>query len=280
MLPRELGHRDPPEPRIHAGEDPVCAIEQHDRRVVREVELRVHPPERVIHEVPQRGGELDAHGAGADDHERQHLETARGVRLTRRGFNGLDDPLAHRQSVREELRLQRVLRDARDAVVVRDAPGHQDEVVVPEGAVRGPHGLALEVHAFHLGLHEALAGVRDRQPQRVRDRMRRELAGRDLIEERREQVVVVAVDEGELDLARPDETFELSHEVEAGEAAADHDDPFRHQFGRPAVSTRASSCRYAWVIGSSASSSLASISRSRAASRSPARRCANPASAR
>src|SRR5207237_3607015 len=147
-------------------------------------------------------------------------------------------------------------------------------------AVGRPDGMPLEIDALDLGLHEPLARVRDRQPERVRDRVWRQLARRDLIEERREQVVVVAVDERELHLSRPQQTLELPIEMEAGETAADHDDAFRHQFGRPAVSSRASSWRYAWVIGSSASSSLARVRRSRAAPRFPARSCANPASAR
>jgi len=90
----------------------------------------------------------------------------------------------------------------------------------------------------------ALVGVRDRQTERIRHRVRRQLARRDLIQERREEVVVVAVDERDLGLARPQYSFEPPHQVEAGEPTADHDDRLRHQFGRPtADSNRASSCR-------------------------------------
>src|SRR5205823_14249051 len=96
-----------------------------------------------------------------------------------------------------------------------------------------------------------------------------------------EQVVVVPIEERELCLAPPQDWLEPPDEMEAGESASHHDDAPRHQFARPATcSTRASSWRYACVIGSSASSSLACARRSRAAFKLPARSCANPASAR
>ena len=154
-------------------------------------------------------------------------------------------------------------------------------MVIGEVAVGGLDRLTFDVDGFHIGLHESLAGMCDRETQRVGDSMRRQLPGGDLIEERGEQVVVVAIEERQLDLAWPHQALQPPNEMQARETTADHDDPLRHQFGFPtACSTRASSVRYACVIGSAASSSFASASRSRAAFRFPARSCAKPASAR
>jgi len=86
------------------------------------------------------------------------------------------------------------------------------------------------------------------------------------------------VHERDRGLASADQTLQTPNYVQS---RASDDDLFRRaQFVFPeAASTRSSSARYARVSGSSASIVLAMRSLSRAASRSPARRCAKPASA-
>ena len=60
---------DATEALVHRDDDTVAGVDERDPRVAHEVDLRVHPAQRVIHEVAQRGGELDADRACTDDDE-------------------------------------------------------------------------------------------------------------------------------------------------------------------------------------------------------------------
>ena len=75
--------------------------------------------------------------------------------------------------------------------------------------------------------------------------MRRELAGADLVEERREEVIVLTVDERDRHLSGLKAPLEAAHEMKAAEPSAEYDDLLRAaQFGLPeAASTRSSSAR-------------------------------------
>jgi hypothetical protein len=71
--------------------------------------------------------------------------------------------------------------------------------------------------------------------------VRGQLAGRDLIQQRREQMEVVAVQQRDLRLLGSQVTFsEVTDEVQPGEAAADDDDALQRFFPTSA-STRSSS---------------------------------------
>ena len=80
-LALELLHRDRAEPRVHPGEDAIGGVQQQDRRLMSEIELRIHLPQRVVHEVAQGRCELDPDRTRADDHERQQLAATRPVGL-------------------------------------------------------------------------------------------------------------------------------------------------------------------------------------------------------
>ena len=77
----------------------------------------------------------------------------------------------------------------------------------------------------------------------IRDRMRWELAGGDLIQEWREEVIVLPVDERDRRLAAMKPPFQSTDEMQAREPAPEHDDLLGGaQFGSPdAASTRSSS---------------------------------------
>src|SRR5919204_161016 len=95
------------------------------------------------------------------------------------------------------------------------------------------HEPSVETDAHHFGLQEVKARRRGRIAQRIRDRVRRKLTGRDLVEERREQVVVLAVDDRDVGLAGSQQALELANEMEAREPTAEHDDALGlGQFGR------------------------------------------------
>jgi hypothetical protein len=71
--------------------------------------------------------------------------------------------------------------------------------------------------------------------------MRWELARRDLVEQRREQVVVLPVEERELGFARAQDPLEAPDEMQPGEPTTDDDDLLGHQLDRGADSIRSSS---------------------------------------
>src|SRR5439155_26036769 len=113
-------------------------------------------------------------------------------------------------------------------------------------AVRGPDGAPLDVDRLDLGLHEPVSREHGRDAERIGDRVRRQLAGRDLVKERGEEVIVLPIDERQLDALAGQTMLERADQVQSREAAADDDNTLalRAQFGLSAVaSTRSSSAR-------------------------------------
>src|SRR4029079_3742905 len=261
--------------------DAIGPFDEVDRDVRAEVDGRIDLAERVVHQIAQRARELHADRAGADDDERQRFTSTADVGLDRGRLEDVEDVTLQSLGVREPFHGQRILPDAGDAEVVRDRSHRDHEMVIGELAIGGPASAALHVYRCHLALKEVIAGGRGRVAKWIGDGMGRKLAGAHLIKERREEVVILPIDERDRDLAGTKAPLESAHEMQAAEPAAEHDDLFRRaQLGFPeAASTRSSSARYARVNGSAESIALAMRSRSRAASRSPARRCAKPASA-
>src|SRR5947208_14563458 len=251
-----------------------------DRDIDVKVDRRVDAPKRVVHEVPQRARELDPYGPGADDDERELLAPARDVSLGRRRLEDVEDVALQSLRIRQPFHRKRVLVHAGNAVIVRHRAEHDYEMVERKLAVGSADSTMLEIDRRHLALYEFEARGRGRVAQWIGDGVRRKLAGAHLIEQWREEVVVLAVDESDRRLMTQ-MPLEPADEVQTRKAAAEHHDALgRTQFALPdAASMRSSSARYARVRGSSASIVLAMRSRSRAASRSPARRCAKPASA-
>jgi hypothetical protein len=263
--------RDRGESRIHRRHDPVGTVDEGDRRLVAHVDAGVDATQGVVHQIPHRCRELDPHRTRTDDREREQLAPARGIRDERGVLERREDGVPYRSAVLKPFHDERVLLHARNAVVVRHAAGRDDDVVVCDLAVFGPHRLPLDVDGLDLGAEKAEAGPGERYSQRIGDRVRRELARRDLIEQRSEKREVGAIDERDIGLAGPETVLEVTHEVQSAETPANDEDVLGHGPFATADCTRSSSSRYARVIGSPASSALACSRRSRAAARSPAR---------
>ena len=153
--------RDRGQARIHGRHDAFGAVDERDRRLVAHVDAGIDAAQRVIHEVAHRGRELDPHRAGADDREREQLPPPRGVGDQRGVLEGREDAMAHRAAVLEPLHDQRVLFDAGDAEVVGHATRRDDDMVVGDLAVFGPHHLFLDVDRQDLGPEETEAGFRE-----------------------------------------------------------------------------------------------------------------------
>ncbi len=118
-------------------------------------------------------------------------------------------------------------------------------MVVQKLAVGGADPAAVEVDRRHLTLEKVVARRSGRVAERIGDGMRRQLAGAHLIEQRREEVIVLPVDERHRGLAGVKPPLEPADEVQAAEPATEYHDLLRRaQFAFPeAASTRSSSAR-------------------------------------
>ena len=184
-------------------------------------------------ELGERAGQLDARRPAARDHEGEGAVAGAGpvgVRL----LEPAEHLAADAGGVGEGLERHRVLGHAGNAEVAAHRARGEDEIVVRD---RRPaideHLASIEVHALHrrhagldvaVALHDA-AGVR-------RDVLRREPGRGDLVEQRRERVEVVLVDDRDLD-RRPRERLRRGDATEAG--SDDHDVRQLHRCERYAV---------------------------------------------
>jgi hypothetical protein len=100
--------------------------------------------------------------------------------------------------------------------------GSEDQVVVAELlAVLELHDAPRRVDRAHFAVENGgVPLLREDVPDCARNRWRRESGGRDLVQERREQVVIRAIDHSQLRFS----LRERLRSPEAAEAAADDDD--------------------------------------------------------
>ena len=178
--------------------------------------------QRVVDHVRERAGELDARRPTADDDEVQRaLVDQGGVAIG--GLEHAEDLRAQPRRVIEGVERERVVRRARGAEEVRLRSGRQhDRVPAVLAPVRGRDGQLLRIERGHvLELDVDVRPVVEQAAQRVGDVGRRELARRDLVEQRLELVVVVAVQQRDLDVVLLRQPL---RGPDAGEAAADDDD--------------------------------------------------------
>ena len=156
--------------------------------------------EHLREQLGQRAAELDTGRPAAGDHDAERaLFDERAVpvgvlELSQHGGPNLD-------RVFERLERQRVLVHAGDAEVAADRARREDQVVVRDRFAVGDHDPTLvEVDADdtrHLEVRVRLAP--DHAADARRDVVGRHTCGRNLVEQRREGVEVVLVDEGDVD---------------------------------------------------------------------------------
>src|SRR5258706_8920524 len=179
--------------------------------------------ERVVRDLAQRAGELDAGRAAADDDERHPLAASLRIRFALGRLEGDEDPASDRRSVVDRLQARRERRPFRMAEIRMPRPARDDQGVVADRAAVGELDdplLGVEVDRLAEEHGHVLAAPED-APERLRDLARRQRARRDLVEQRLEQVVVVAVNERDVE---PIVATETLRGVQPGEAAADDDD--------------------------------------------------------
>ena len=162
-------------------------------------------PELAAQGVPrdlrQRAGELDAGGAGADHHEGEPRQAARRVGLALGALEREQDAAADLQRVVEGLQGRRKRRPSVVTEVVVDRAGGDDQLVVGKlAAVLQGHRAPRRVHASRLAHQDgdvALPG--EDVPDGPRDLGGGKPGGRDLVEQRGEQVMIGAIDHRQLE---------------------------------------------------------------------------------
>ena len=178
----------------------------------------------VPRDLGQRARELDAGGPAAGDDERQPLGPPRGVVLALGRLEGDQDPSPDLERVIDRLEAGRVAGPLVVAEVREPGAGGDDEGVVGDRPAVGHGDLALRrIDPDRLAEEDGGVPVASQdRAERLRDVAGRDRAGRDLVEQRREQVEVAAVDDGQVDARVP---AELAGGVEPAEAAPDDQDP-------------------------------------------------------
>ena len=181
-----------------------AGLDQHDARLVG-VDVAEVGRQRVARQFGDGAGEFDAGRAGADDDEGQQRGAPLRIGLALGALEGDEDAPPQRGGVLERLQARRErLPFVMAEIGVPRAGGEHQRVVGHGVAVIEQHALAAGVDAGHVGeqgrdLRPVAQEIADR-PGDLRGRQR---GGRDLIEQRLEQMVVAAVDQGDARPARP-----------------------------------------------------------------------------
>ena len=190
---------------------------------------------RLVDEVGERAGELDAGGSAADDDEVQRALVDQ-RRVTVGVLEHADDARSQPLGVIEAVERERVLRGARGAEEVRlRARREHDRVAGERPPVRGGHAACHGVQRLDRAqLDVDVRVVREHLAQREGDVARRQLRGRDLVQQGLELVVVVAVEQRDVHVVV---AREPAGAADAGEAAAHHDDVELIRHVRPPCAT-------------------------------------------
>ena len=198
-----------------------AAFDEHDaRRLGADVPEVL--PQRLARDLGERAGQLDAGRSAADDHERQQAPLHGGVRLPLRRFERQQHPPPDLERIVERLQPGRARRPLGVAEVRMRRAGRDDQVVVRHLVAARPaledHATGRDVDGLHVGQQDTHVLLMAQHPA---DR-RRDVAGRQrgrghLIQQRLEQVVVVAVES----VTRTGAPASARAACETAEAAAD-----------------------------------------------------------
>ena len=115
-------------------------------------------------------------------------------------LEGQQNPLADFGRVDDALEAGRLHRPLVMAEIGVVGPGRQDQIIVAEVDAVRAHDLLLEIDALDFSEHHPdVRAPREDAPDRPRDIGGRKRGGRDLIEERLEEMVVPLVDDGDVE---------------------------------------------------------------------------------
>src|SRR5579863_2995156 len=177
------------------GENAIGGFDEDDAGF-RRVNVAEVIEERVVRDFAESAGEFDARWAGADDDESEAGADFFGIGFALGGFESKQDAAAHVGGVFDGLQAGSELFPIVVAEILVAGAGGDDERVVFGGAVAEDdaaiggvnlHGLAEQYLRVFLALEDIA--------QRRGDIAGRKRAGGDLVEQRLEEVVIVAVNE-------------------------------------------------------------------------------------
>ena len=204
-------------------QDPVHRLDEEDPRPGR-VDRAEVAAERVAGDLAEGAGQLDAGRPAADEHERHPLAPPLGVVLALGRLERDQDPAPDLEARRRATSGPARPPPSRRGRSRRSAPRRRRSACRRRSGRRRTSG----PRARSGSRSDRLAEQDRRVPLAAQDRAerlgdvaRRDGAGRDLVEERREQEVVAPVDDGHLD---PLVAAELLRGIQAAEAAADDQD--------------------------------------------------------
>ena len=170
-------------------------LEQHDARL-----RRIDPPEIPLHrgaaDVGNRAGQLDAGRPAADDDEGQIGALCAGIALVLGALEGDQHAAPHLRRLLERLQPRREFLPLGMAEVAVASAARENQIVERDFVAFAGHDLLLEIDAVNVA--EMNLDIR-RAPELHADRHgdvgRVEARGRDLVEQRLEQVMVAVIDE-------------------------------------------------------------------------------------
>ena len=209
----------------------LAAVDEHHphRRRIERRELTLQAPRGQLADLPR---DLDSGGTGAHDDDGEPFPPFLGSGGRLGELERAQDAAPQLHGVVDRLHAGRVERELVVAEVGLTRPGGDDQRVVREldalsvGSPDRVHDAAFEIEPLDL---EELDGDAGNAAQHVSERRRdlpgREHAGRDLVQQRLEEMVVASVDQRDLD------ALDVAEETAAGrppKPPPDHDHVMRH----------------------------------------------------
>ena len=172
------------------------AFEQDDARRLRLNAAEVGS-QRLPRDLRERARHLHAGRSGADDDERQQPPLLVRIRCALRRLEGHQDPLPDPERVVERFQAGRVLRPLVAAEVRMRRPAREDEVVERDRlVVVDDEAMPRRVDRLHVGEQDLdVFLMPEDPPDRRRHVSRRQRGGRDLIQQRLKQMVVVPIEQ-------------------------------------------------------------------------------------
>ena len=177
-----------------------------------------------VHQLGERPCGFDTGWATTDDDEGQErvagCRIARGVGALEAGQHVVAEP----RGIGQRLQADRDIGDGLIAEVVVDTAACQDDIVIGKLVATGQaYDLTFEVHALDPGLPEAhVRRAAEDGSKRIGDIAWVQQPSGDLVQQRREQMVIVLVEEGHVDRS----AIELASAGQAAEPGP-HDDDLR-----------------------------------------------------
>ena len=208
------------QPARHGGEQPIRGLEQQHSHVL-EVETRVVLYQHQADQLGERTGHLDPRGAAPDHDEGQLRAALLRIGLQHGALEGVQHVVPDTDRLGDVLEAEAVLRHAFEAEIVRLTPDSEDQVVVRDRTVGRHDAIRGRLEAGDLGHAELGVGLASQNgADRAGDLLGLEPRGGDLVEQRLEQMVVVAVHQHHVDRR----LTQCARRAQPAESGSDDDD--------------------------------------------------------